>query len=194
MKCSTHPGKDTISHCSMCRVPLCEQCTAQDRSVKTLCHRCEMLQLVRDGGREKKERKEKLKIQEDTKETQKEARKRLYQMLSAGLGVCVLIINLFMYQKFRIPESENPDLTQHSLSAVVLIDSAVRSYAIDHNGHVPGSLEELLERYLPSNLISPDDLSDFAYKKTSPKTYALRSNHPASEDMPIFVFTDKGPQ
>jgi hypothetical protein len=187
MKCAYHPHKEAVVNCSMCRKPLCDECAEQKVGENIICSRCMALSAANEaagGAVERQLEHEERKTEAD----QKGKRRRVVMISVIMLAVLVLLANVYMYMGPKVPEIAQFDPNQHPLLTADLINDGIIDYAKDHDGKFPGSLNDLLEQYLPYDEIAPSVLDRFYYRRFTPTSYELRFKDAESQEFSDIVF------
>ena len=187
MKCAYHPQEEAVSHCSMCRKPLCEECGEQRARANLLCSRCAALSAAQDAANGEDERQ----TEHETKKSvaAKKGKKPHVAMIAVIiLSVIVLVVNIYMYMGPSVPDVDPFDPYQHPLLTADLINDGIEDYAGDHGGEFPGKLVDLLGKYLPYEKITSSVLDMFSYRRFTPKSYELRFKDVDNEEFSDTVF------
>jgi hypothetical protein len=121
-------------------------------------------------------------------------RKPLEVRHTIGLSVVAVIIavNVIVYFKASIPVGETPRAAEHPIPTAFVLDQAIREYAEDHEQEAPPSLEAVLGEYIPSEVLSPEDLRHFRYRKKSQSGYELQVAPSNPQSGPKLVLTEEG--
>ena len=191
MKCAYHPQKEALSHCSMCRKPLCEECGEQKSGDSVLCSRCAALSAAQDAANGEDERRtahEEKKIEA----AKKGKRPHVAMTVIIILTVLVLLANVYMYMGPDVSGVVQFDPYQHPLLTADLINDGIGDYAAEHGGKFPPDLTGLLPKYIPYEKITPSVLGMFSYRRFSPTSYELRFKDANNEEFSDIVFGKEG--
>ena len=191
MKCAYHSQKEAVSHCSMCRKPLCEECGGQTSGDRVVCSRCAALSAAHAAANGEDERQT---VHEEKKiEAAKKGKKpHVAMMLVVILAVLVLLANVYMYMGPDVPRAVEFDPHEHPLITADLINDGIGDYAAEHGGKFPSDLKGLLPKYIPYEKITPSVLGMFSYRRFSPTSYELRFKDANNEEFSDIVFGKEG--
>ena len=113
-------------------------------------------------------------------------------IVCASLFVVVGAFNLFLWYSNPEPVVDATAVEENPVSATVLVDSAIRSFAEENDGAVPENITDLVGEYLPDDI--PTDLLNLVrYEKTSDSTYVLKLDVGNLKGLPRLALTEKGP-
>ena len=187
-KCAQHPFRDANVTCSRCGVPLCEQCALPAGKGDYKCIGC--------AGVGAAERLEARQVEREERRTELKAKKKkpfeLRHTIGLSFVALIVLLNVIIYLKASIPAGEAPTAAEHPIPIMFVLDQAIREYAADHEQEVPPSLETLLGEYIPSEVMSADELRHFSYRKNSRYAYELRVTPPNKQSDPRLVMTEEG--
>jgi len=187
MKCAYHSQKEAVSHCSMCRKPLCEECGGQTSGDRVVCSRCAALSAAHAAANGEDERQ--TAHEEKKSEAAKKGKKPHVAMIAVIiLSVIVLLANVYMYMGPNVPDLDAFDPYKYPLLTADLINDGIEAYAGDHEGQFPGRLVDLIGKYLPYEKITPSVLDMFSYRRFSPASYELRFKDATNEEFSDIVF------
>lgn len=193
MKCASHPDRNAKFSCVSCKRPMCEDCAIETEDGIAKCMNCTFRTTLQEINQRRQEKITSKKHKEVEKEVKKKKKAYLRVVIPVGIGMVIAIVELLLYYRVTsVMEVEEFRPAENPSAFVIVLDEAIRSYALDHGGVVPGRLQELLGRYLPREKIKPADLEGYRYVRTSPTSYILE---PAdmSDDLPVgFTFTEEG--
>lgn len=186
MKCAYHPQEEAVSHCSMCRKPLCEKCGEQRAGANVLCSRCAALSAAQAAVNGEDERQTE---HEEKKFAAAKKKKPHAAMITVIiLSVIVLVTNIYMYMGPSVPDVDPFDPYEDPLLTADLVNDGIEDYAGDHGGQFPGKLTDLLGKYLPYEKMTSSVLDMFSYRRFTPKSYELRFKDADNEEFSDIVF------
>jgi hypothetical protein len=135
------------------------------------------------------ERLEEKKRKEQQEAEAAKSEKRQKWIVIGTVSAIALIANLLIYFFSPIPLVETFIPQRNAMAVSAAIDAAIKEYAQDHNGRVPETLNQLYGKYIPQQILSPDVLSRFVYKKTADTAYELILKTTDSQKIPDILFT-----
>ena len=191
MKCAYHPQKEALSHCSMCRKPLCEECGEQKSGDSVLCSRCAALSAAQDAANGEDERRT-AHEEKQIEAAKKGKRPHVAMTVIVILAVLVLLANVYMYMGPDVSGVVQFDPYQHPLLTADLINDGIGDYSAEHEGKFPADLTSLLPKYIPYEKITPSVLGMFSYRRFSPTSYELRFKDANNEELSDIVFGKEG--
>ncbi|MBW2028475.1 MAG: B-box zinc finger protein [Deltaproteobacteria bacterium] len=193
MKCAIHPDRNAKYSCVSCKRPLCEDCAIEVGGGITKCMNCTFRGALQEINQRRQEKITSRKHKEVEKEVKKKKKAYLRVIIPISIGLAVAIVELLLYYRVTsVMEVEEFRPAEDPSAFAIVLDEAIRSYALDHGGVVPGRLQELLGRYLPREKIRPVDLEGYRYARTSPTSYTLEPMD-MNGDLPVsLTFTDEG--
>jgi hypothetical protein len=131
---------------------------------------------------------------DEQKLAQEAKRKRKLNRRYIALGVFALVfiaVNIVLCLKTPV-EEERFIPSKQPVATTIILNQAVQDYAKDHEGKVPGTLNELAEKYIPSGDLPAANLEKFHYVKTSPSSYELGVGKFGDESDSDLIFTEDG--
>ena len=128
MKCAYHPQKEASAHCSMCRKPLCDECTEQKAGENIICSRCIAASAANDAANGVDER-ELRREERKTEAARKGKRPHVAMIAVIILAFLVLLTNVYMYMGPDVPEIVQFDPNEHPLLTADIINDGIVDYA-----------------------------------------------------------------
>ncbi len=192
MRCTYHAHVDASTECSLCKMPLCEECGMPGSDGTTICGACVAVQAAQDFGLEAQQREEEKEHKILQREADKKKRQLKIRLAFVSLALAVVIVNLIAYFGSSISVVEPFIPSEDPVATAMIIDEAIRDYSKDHESAFPHRLNELLGKYISAEGITSSDLQDFHYVRTASDSYKLWPKKPYSGLTPDLVFTEGG--
>ena len=191
MKCTYHPHKDAIAKCSQCDKPLCGECAGSGKDDKVVCSRCAILAAAQDASLGIDERGEEREEKRQAMKAKAKRKSRALLLVVISLAAAVLAANLYFYLKVNVPDVKEFEPYKDLILTAYFINDAIMDYANDHGGKFPKKLNDIPEKYLPSDKITSSVFEKFSYTRSSPNSYELRVRDPVGGADSKLVFTEK---
>jgi hypothetical protein len=192
MKCVYHPDNEATAQCGRCEQPLCEQCVVRKGSNLILCSRCVALGAAQEAVHGAQERLEDREARKQGRLNKKEKKARLRLFIPACCIPLILVIGLIVNAKLDVPVGDPFIPADHPQPTAMIIDQAVKTYMKDHEGEAPANLMALRHGYLLEDILIPDVLDLFLYRRITTRSYELRLKNDEDEAMLDFSFTESG--
>jgi len=183
MYCSHHPEKKAVAKCSVCRKSLCDVCASIALGNTILCSGCQVKSAIKGLVKTEAKQQEEKKLKERQEQEDKKKAKLKKWVVLGCVALMIFIGNIFIYYSSPLPQAEAFKPHNHIMAAAVMVDTAIKAYMQDHDGHAPEALDKLYGKYISQQILSPDVLRRFEYNKASDKIYTLNVRN--ADQMPM---------
>ena len=192
MHCINHPQKETTIHCLECSTPLCDQCAAPQQGNAFLCRKCVTRRAAQETVQGIALRQQDSIQREFKSEAKRKKNALLIRLALISLIAMIIGVNFYLYFHFSTPRWSDENSEEHPAMSVIILDAALQDYANDHQGKYPQRLDKLRGTYIEPEALTPENLRNIDYTRTSAYTYELRlsdSNGATGSDL---IFTEIG--
>jgi transcription initiation factor TFIIIB Brf1 subunit/transcription initiation factor TFIIB len=186
MRCTNHPDKEARVRCSHCGKYLCDECATEEGKGRYTCLSCAAAVAAQDAvlGIERR-------ISEREERDERRRGKKRFTYLRVFIPVSVaaglLIASFNVYLKISQPQMDAFDPAQHPVASLIVVDQAIREFAMDHGGRVPDNLEAIQDHYLNGAGLGAVRLDSVIYIRKSPAQYELRLKTSGDEHAPALM-------
>ncbi|MBW2614854.1 MAG: B-box zinc finger protein [Deltaproteobacteria bacterium] len=190
MQCKHHPDRKATHICSSCNAPLCEDCAEETRPGVYTCFQCAMLHSISAVGSGLTEKREKAVAKKGIKK-KKWGPFQFFLTVSSTLILVMWAVIIFGGQK--APEKTGVVLERGKANRVLLflVDGALKRYAHYEGNRYPGTLTDLVPKYLQMRKDQTQILDRLSYIKDPRTGYELSIADARTGDMNI-ILTPKG--
>jgi len=184
MKCKYHPNREANKFCSICHVPLCDECAEELNPGTYTCFNCAMIRQLSEGGS---------KLTQRRSISQAKRKKRWGPFQYVFVLSCALIIVMWGVIIFggRPSPSSKKGMPKAGKALLFMVDGAIKRYAHYEGNGYPDSLLDLIPKYLVIKDTELGCLKQLSYRKDPAKGYLLTLRQPKKDEAGL-VLTAKG--
>lgn len=183
MRCKHHSDRRAEHFCASCGIPLCHDCAEETEPGKHYCFQCAMLHSVSEVGSNILDKRERA----SEKKLSGKKKRGPFQYFIIVSSVLILVmwgVILFGGQK---PPAGRIDFANQPRVLLFMVDTSIKRFAYFEGQQYPGSLKDLVPKYLSFSEEQVYLLDMLSYRKDPQKGYLLSFSKPVPGQMKITI-------
>ena len=187
MQCKHHPDQKAEHICVNCSAPICNDCAEEVKPGVYSCFQCAMLQSVSDSGADLTAKHTKT-LEKKGKQKKKWGPFQYFVMLSSFL---ILVMWGVIFFGGQPAPQRSAEFAKQGRVLLFMVDGALKRYAHYEGSKYPGSLSDLIPKYLSLRKNELFYLDKLTYESDLETGYRLYLANPKEGEMNI-ILSPKG--